>query len=79
MAKCPECGKDIDIENVEPGKTTKCPGCSKKFEVIKEGKPLVILRKAVCAPPNLLILFSLTRISHMTSSFCIAITREKYI
>lgn len=38
MAKCPECGKDIDIENVEPGKTIKCPGCNKKFEVIKEGK-----------------------------------------
>jgi lysine biosynthesis protein LysW len=38
MVKCPDCGVDIDIENVKPGKTVKCPGCGKKFEVIQEGK-----------------------------------------
>ncbi len=37
MAECPECEKDVDIEDIAPGKTIKCPECGIKAEVIKEG------------------------------------------
>ena len=38
MVKCPDCSVEIEIESINPGKTVKCSGCGKKFEVIKEGK-----------------------------------------
>ena len=37
MAEC-NCGHEIDIEDVEPGKTLKCEKCSTKYEVVKEGR-----------------------------------------
>ena len=34
MATCPECGADIEVENVEQGEIVPCPDCGAELEVL---------------------------------------------
>ena len=34
MASCPECGADIEVENVEQGEIVPCPECGADLEVL---------------------------------------------
>jgi alpha-aminoadipate carrier protein LysW len=35
VAACPECGADVEVENVEQGEIVPCPDCGADLEVLK--------------------------------------------